>query len=195
VINPWSSNFIVTSLYYHVAKDIINLTHKLMLPIFIFLAKINPYLILNFILTLFATGWFLQYTSSYLRPVLQALAIAMASYDSWYQLPQNSGRLVKFLASAINGSDYVMFPNRRGMKFADLTQDCDVQFTKAFWSINQDPNIRVMWFVLYLSVWSCVWVLYYIFQYDLVFECCTVSFSMILCLSVVLYLSVWSCVW
>lgn len=68
----------------------------------------------------------------------------MASYDSWYQLPQESGVLVKFLASVINGSDYVMFPNRRGMKFADLTQDCDVQFTKAFWSINEDPNIRVM---------------------------------------------------
>ena len=68
----------------------------------------------------------------------------MASYDSWYQLPRNSGKVVKLLASAINGSDYVMFPNRRGMKFADLTQDCDVHFTKAFWSINEDPNIRVM---------------------------------------------------
>lgn len=108
--------------------------------------------------TIWYTGLFLQYTSSYLRPVLQALAIAMASYDSWYQLPQNSGRVVKLLASAINGSDYVMFPNRRGMKFADLTQDCDVQFTKAFWSINEDPNIRVMCscVALYISVWSCV---------------------------------------
>ena len=69
----------------------------------------------------------------------------MASYDSWYQLPKNSGTVVKLLASAINGSDYVMFPNRRGLKFADLTHDCDVQFTKAFWSINEDPNIRVIY--------------------------------------------------
>ena len=36
-----------------------------------------------------------------------------------------------------------MLPGRRGMKFADLTQDCDVHFTKAFWSINENPNIRV----------------------------------------------------
>ena len=82
----------------------------------------------------------------------------MASYDSWYQLPRNSGKVVKLLASAINGSDYVMFPNRRGMKFADLTQDCDVHFTKAFWSINEDPNIRVMCLSVQLCMHTCVWV-------------------------------------
>ena len=80
----------------------------------------------------------------------------MASYDSWYQLPRNSGKVVKLLASAINGSDYVMFPNRRGMKFADLTQDCDVHFTKAFWSINEDPNIRVMCLSAQLCMHVCV---------------------------------------
>ena len=67
----------------------------------------------------------------------------MESYDSWYQLPENTGKTVKLLASVLNGWDYVMLPGRRGMKFADLTQDCDVHFTKAFWSINENPNIRV----------------------------------------------------
>ncbi|XP_065907809.1 hormone-sensitive lipase-like isoform X2 [Dysidea avara] len=83
-----------------------------------------------------------QYTSSYLRPVLQALAVGMASYDSWYELPPKTGVILKMVSSALNGTDYLMFPNRRGMKFADLTQDCDVQFTKAFWSINEHHTIR-----------------------------------------------------
>lgn len=68
----------------------------------------------------------------------------MASYDSFYELPAKSGMILRMVSAALNGSDYVMFPNRRGMKFADLTQDCDVHFTKAFWSINEHPTIRVM---------------------------------------------------
>jgi len=67
----------------------------------------------------------------------------MVSYDSFYELPAKSGVILRMVSAAINGTDYVMFPNRRGMKFADLTQDCDVQFTKAFWSINEHPTIRV----------------------------------------------------
>ena len=67
----------------------------------------------------------------------------MASYDSWYELPPKTGVILKMVSSALNGTDYLMFPNRRGMKFADLTQDCDVQFTKAFWSINEHHTIRV----------------------------------------------------
>ena len=67
------------------------------------------------------------------------------------------------VSSALNGTDYVMFPNRRGMKFADLTQDCDVQFTKAFWSINEHPTIRVM-------------VLCVVYLFCLVITCLCVSF-------------------
>ena len=82
----------------------------------------------------------------------------MASYDSFYELPAKSGMILRMVSAALNGSDYVMYPNRRGMKFADLTQDCDVQFTKAFWSINEHPTIRVMRCVL--NVFVCLF-----FQY------------------------------
>ena len=84
---------------------------------------------------------FLQYTTN-LKPILQTLAIVMASYEQWYKA--DKGDPIKQLMKSVwKGSRYVQHPSQRGIKIADLTQDCSISFTKAFWSMMEQDYFKV----------------------------------------------------
>jgi hormone-sensitive lipase len=83
-----------------------------------------------------------QYSQG-LKPILQFLAIAMASYEEWYK-GSKEDPVKQLFSSLLNGGKYIQHPTQRGVKIADLTEDCSIDFTKAFWSITEQTAITTV---------------------------------------------------
>lgn len=77
-----------------------------------------------------------------LKTVIQMVTIAMASYDRWYSANKEDP-IRQILQSLWKGSKYIQGHTQRGIKVADLTSDCAIYFTRAFWSIVEQDAFKV----------------------------------------------------
>jgi hormone-sensitive lipase len=67
----------------------------------------------------------------------------MASYEEWYK-GSKEDPVKQLFSSLLNGGKYIQHPTQRGVKIADLTEDCSIDFTKAFWSITEQTAITTV---------------------------------------------------
>uniref|UniRef100_A0A1X7TZZ6 Hormone-sensitive lipase n=1 Tax=Amphimedon queenslandica TaxID=400682 RepID=A0A1X7TZZ6_AMPQE len=81
-----------------------------------------------------------QYSQG-LKPILQFLAIAMASYEDWYKGTKDDP-IKQLLNSLLKGGKYIQHPTQRGVKIAELTDDCSIYFAKAFWSLTEQTAVK-----------------------------------------------------
>ena len=96
-----------------------------------------------------------QYPSS-TRPIIKMLAIAMASYERWYEADKDNP-LRQLLQSLWKGNKYLQNPTQMGLKLDELTLISSVYFVKAFWSIMEQDAVKVWTLCMSLHVhagWS-----------------------------------------
>lgn len=82
-----------------------------------------------------------QFSNSLKMP-LTGCAIALASYNDGYEAFQNNllGKTAKILFSS---SKYVINPELRAEKLADIMKNANVEFCKAFWQLTETPLVHM----------------------------------------------------
>lgn len=82
----------------------------------------------------------LQYSDS-IRQSLHVIAVAMAAYGDGYH--QHNHSISRALSSMLHSGKYMINPELRAQRINELTQDANIDFCKAFWSLTDEYGVQV----------------------------------------------------
>lgn len=80
-----------------------------------------------------------QYSES-VRQSLQVVAVALAAYGDGYIRHNHS--FARALSSMLHSGKYVVDPELRAKRITELTQNADIDFCRAFWSLTEEHGVQ-----------------------------------------------------
>lgn len=72
---------------------------------------------------------------------MKVVAVAMAAYGDGYK--QHNHSFTRALSSMLNSGKYMVNPELRAQRITELTQNANIDFCKAFWSVTEEYGVQV----------------------------------------------------
>ena len=88
---------------------------------------------------------FWQYSDS-IRQSLHVIAVTMAAYGDGYHKHNHS--ITRALSSMLHSGKYMINPELRAQRINELTQNDNIEFCKAFWSLTDEYGVQVRSFFM-----------------------------------------------
>ena len=76
---------------------------------------------------------------------MQVVAVAMAAFGDGFNRHDHS--FARALSSMLHSGKYMLDPELRAKRITELTQNTDIDFCKAFWSLTEEYGVQVCFFM------------------------------------------------